>query len=91
MTVYGWVDGSIEAVATVQIGSPTSSWNNVYVSYCSATGNLAGMNFTDGLFCLGDLTVDPVPEPVLPCDPGRWHDRNGGLCAEAKEVLADRT
>ena len=94
MAVYTWPGGNAqgEPLDTIQIGSSTSSWSNVYVDY-SAAGDIGGLIFQStnggapGPFCLGDLTVTPVPEPssVLPLAGGII--RNGGLCAEAQEAI----
>ncbi len=61
-------DGNV--VASVDIGSPGESWNNVYAEINSPEGSIRGVSF-DGVsspdallhFAADDMTIVPVPEP----------------------------
>ena len=57
-------------VASVDIGSPGESWNNVYAEINSPEGSIRGVRFEgvsspDALlhFAADDMTIVPVPEP----------------------------
>lgn len=62
--------GNSQPVSSVTIGSAGQSWNNVYASVNSPTGQIDYVMFysvssEDALqhFCADDMTIAPVPEP----------------------------